>query len=160
MPSSPHSFRRSAPSLRLEPRPSRLGLLALGVIALLAVLALIRSALPWPWLVPGLALVIAVAWPAARQMRYPPISAAALQADGGWLLTTAAGDSPARLIDYQLLAGLIGVQFRSLDGQQCWHCLWWPDSLAPEPRRWLAVWLRSGRAAAARRDPLLGDHSG
>lgn len=150
MPNSPRSSKRSAPSLRIEPRPSRIGRVALLSVTALALLALQRSALPTAALLAAVPMVIALAWRGGRALFDPPILAAALQADGSWLLSTADGDQPAGLVEYSLLAGSIGLIFVSAGAIRRWRWMLWPDSLPSDQRRRLLVWLRSSRAAAVR----------
>ncbi len=150
MPNSPRSSKRSAPSLRIEPQPSRIGRAALLSMTVLAVLALLRSALPPVLLVVVAPCALVLAWRGWRQVVAAPILIAALQADGGWLLSTRSGEQLARLVDYRLLAGLIGLHFVSADGNRRWRWMLWPDALPTDQHRRLRMWLRSSRAAAAR----------
>lgn len=149
---------RSAPSLTLEPRPSRIAaicfalivLLAAGAIAISAIMLMLKGLL-------GVILAVA-ALSAARSLRRPLIARAVLQSDGVWMLSASMRDSeghadaiPATLISSGLLGALIALTWRDTTSQRRLSILLWPDSIGPQARRQLRVWLRSGRAHAADR---------
>ncbi len=149
---------RSAPSLTLEPRPSRVAAMCFALIVLLAAGAIAISAITL--VLKGLLGVVlaAAALSAVRSLRRPLIARAVLQSDGVWLLSTSTPDPqthsdaiPATLISSGLLGTLIALTWRDTTSQRRLSILLWPDSIAPQARRQLRVWLRSGRALAADR---------
>lgn len=139
---------RSAPSLSLDIAPSRLAVLALGLMLVLAFVSLWLSAVP---VVMATALGIAVSIPGAlalRSMLKPGLRRAVLQSDGIWLLGTAQGEVAAQLQSSSVLGRLIGLRWRDTATGKEISLLFWPDALTEAQRRPLRVWLLSGRAHA------------
>ncbi|PIV32707.1 MAG: hypothetical protein COS34_11720 [Lysobacterales bacterium CG02_land_8_20_14_3_00_62_12] len=126
---------------------------AVLAISLLALLATARCGLP-PAPKVGLALLVLIAcWRATRQLRSPPLQRAQLQADGSWLLLTAAGECPAHLLEFSILGKLIGLRWHLVDRRGRLSLLLWPDSVSTEAQRRLRIWLHSARPPAAANDP-------
>lgn len=135
----------SAPSLSFEPRISRIALLLTAVIATLAIIAIALSGLPGAG---RFALAAAVAIAAVRtwlRLRRVADLHCALQADRNWLIRTANGEFPGTLDRAHDLGFLIALHLHRDDGRRV-DVVLWPDSIDPDTRRRLRLWLgRAGR---------------
>jgi hypothetical protein len=140
---------RSAPSLSLDIAPSRLALVALGLMLVLAFVSVWMSAVPVVMAIAlGVAVLISGAF-ALRSMLKPGLRRAVLQSDGIWLLSTAQGEVAAQLQSSSVLGHLIGLRWHDTATRKEVSLLLWPDVLAETQRRPLRVWLLSGRAHSA-----------
>jgi toxin CptA len=131
----------SAPAIGFEYRPSRLLLRALVVVAMLAVLAVMLSALPL-WLKPLLLVVVlAATWRAIRQLAANPIAAAGWSADNAWTLRLLDHeDVPATLASFRVLGALIWLRLQTAErGAQV--LLLAPDNSDADIRRRLRMRL-------------------
>ncbi len=138
---------RSAPFLTLEPRQSRLAVLAFSVVVLLAFAAVWRNDLPTTWCAILMMLVVVALVVGMLQLRRPILLRAVLQSDGIWLLSTRKGEIAAHLQSSAMLPGLISLTWcDTLSSGVVTSVLLWPDALPESTSRQLRVWLRSGRA--------------
>src|SRR3546814_9147941 len=98
----------SAPAIGFEYRPSQLLRRALILLAVLALLALLLSAVP-AWLKLLLALLVSAAtWRVLRRLAADPVAAAGWSADAAWTLHLHDDeDVPATLVSFRVL-GEIG----------------------------------------------------
>lgn len=134
---------RSAPSITLEPSPSTPLRVALGAVALLALVALGLTALP-PWaLACGGAIVLAQAWLADRKLRRMASMRVALQRDGTWRSSGPAADTVLTLRDHAVIGPLVALTFDSA-GSRMQRMVLVPGMVAPDALRALRVWLRHG----------------
>jgi toxin CptA len=106
----------SAPAIGFEYRPSRLLPRALVVVAMLAALAVMLSALQL-WLKPLLLLVVLVAtWRAIRRLVTNPIAAAGWSADNAWTLRLLdQEDIPATLASFRVLGALVWLRLQTVE---------------------------------------------
>jgi toxin CptA len=131
----------SAPAIGFEYRPSRLLPRALVVVAMLAVLAVMLSALPL-WLKPLLLVVVlAATWRAIRQLAASPIAAAGWSADNAWTLRLLDHDDvPATLASFRVLGALVWLRLQTAErGAQV--LLLAPDNSDADIRRRLRMRL-------------------
>lgn len=134
----------SAPSLSFEPRPSRIASILNSAIGALAIAGLWFSGAPTPLRAAGAIVVAAATAHALHRLGRPQVSAFALRAEDVWLIRRRDADVEAKLQRAQDLGFLIVLHFRTDRGQRIDVALW-PDSIPPDPRRQLRVWL--GRRA-------------
>lgn len=139
---------RSAPNLSFEPRRSRLALVLTLLIGLLAAGAVYASGMPAGPKI-GLAAFIAIALALALALAVRTLAATSLprctrQAEGRWSIAVAGSEQSATLERSHDLGFLIALHFRTDSGQRIDLALW-PDSIPPDTRRQLRVWL--GRTA-------------
>ena len=106
----------SAPAIGFEYRPSRWLPRALVVMAALAVLAVMLSALD-PWLKPLLiAGVLVATWRAIRQLAANPIAAAGWSADNAWTVRLPDyEDVPATLASFRVLGGFVWLRLQTAE---------------------------------------------
>jgi toxin CptA len=106
----------SAPAIGFEYRPSRCLPRALVVVAALAALAAMLSALD-PWLKPVLlAIVLVATWRAIRRLAANPIAAAGWSADNAWTLRLLHHeDVPATLASFRVLGGFVWLRLRTAE---------------------------------------------
>jgi hypothetical protein len=146
---------RSAPSLTLDPIPSRIAPLCLALIFVLALLSIWSSALPI-LLQAVLTVLGAVAGMLGIRglLRVSP-TRAVLQSDNVWLLSMPNGDVQievsATLISSSPLGPMVGLSWSDTTNGHVISTILWPDSIPPSTRRQLRIWLRSGRAHNAER---------
>lgn len=135
-----------APTLRLEPRPSRWQALAAALLVL-AVLA-VPLLSPWP---AGLRLAVALvalavlallAW---RQRRAPRWRRLVWDGEGAWLVDHGDGPRPARLRAARLTGPLLALDLEV--GGRRHRLVLWPDSLPADDWRRLRIRLRREGAA-------------
>lgn len=132
---------RSVPSIAFEVQPSRLLAVALRGIAVLAVLAVLLSGMPW-WA--RLSLAIAVAAGAARavwRLRRPALAAVGWRGDDRWMLALP-GDTEVegRLRSGRVLGPLIVLRLAwAPHGRAALALL--PDNLDADTRRRLRMRL-------------------
>ncbi len=135
---------RSAPSLSFEPRRSRIALALTLLIGLLAAGAVYASGMPVGPKI-GFAAFIAIALAlAVRTLAATSLPRCTRQAEGRWSIAFAGSDQSATLERSHDLGFLIALHFRTDSGQRIDLALW-PDSIPPDTRRQLRVWL--GRTA-------------
>lgn len=135
---------RSAPSLSFEPRRSRIALVLTLLIGLLAAGAVYASGMPAGPKI-GLAPFIAIALAlAVRTLAATSLPRCTRQAEGRWSIAFAGSERSATLERSHDLGFLIALHFRTDSGQRIDLALW-PDSIPPDTRRQLRVWL--GRTA-------------
>lgn len=135
---------RSAPSLSFEPRRSRIALVLTLLIGLLAAGAVYASGMPAGPKI-GLAAFIAIALAlAVRTLAATSLPRCTRQAEGRWSIAFAGSEQSATLERSHDLGFLIALHFRTDSGQRIDLALW-PDSIPPDTRRQLRVWL--GRTA-------------
>lgn len=135
---------RSAPNLSFEPHRSRIALLLTLLIGLLATGAVYASGMP---AIPkiGFAAFIAIALAlAVRTLAATSLPRCTRQAEGRWSIAFAGSEQSATLERSHDLGFLISLHFRTDSGQRIDLALW-PDSIPPDTRRQLRVWL--GRTA-------------
>ncbi|MBX3726432.1 MAG: hypothetical protein KF823_11025 [Xanthomonadales bacterium] len=132
---------RCAPTLRLEPRPSRLKRLALAVLALVLIAAPVLS--PWP---AGLRLAVAglavatlagIGW---RQQRAPRWRWLSWDGQGAWQVDFGEGGRPARLRAAHQAGPLLALDIEVAGRGH--RLLLWPDSLPADDLRRLRIRLR------------------
>lgn len=134
------SSRRSAPTLRLEPRPAAVPQW-MGAMAGLAAGGGLVAALGWGWAAaagPGIAVALA-----ASTRRRRRVTAARWHGDGRWELHLAGGTSAAdaRLVAWQTLGrSWVALEWRTREGRlaACWH----RSALEPDAWRRLRARLR------------------
>ncbi len=144
---------RSAPSLAFDIAPSRIAQLALALMLALAVLSVWLSAMPIA-AQGALTLLPILGLPGLRTLRRPLLKRAVLQSDGVWLLALAPAETSATLVASSLLGVLTGLRWRDDRTDRTIVVMLWPDSISASSRRQLRVWLRSGRAHAAKPNAL------
>jgi membrane-bound toxin of toxin-antitoxin system len=131
----------SAPAIGFEYRPSRLLPRALVVVAMLAALAVMLSALQL-WLKSLLLLVVlAATWRAIRQLAANPIVAAGWSADNAWTLRLLDHeDVPATLASFRVLGAFVWLRLQTAErGAQV--LLLAPDNSDADIRRRLRMRL-------------------
>ena len=137
MPTSPRSSTPSA-DCRIDWRPSRLQVVALAVLALLAGAAVIASALPAPErsVLAGLAVLHGLLLARRSAVAAPQTLA---RDAAGWTIRPRQGGRARRLLDVVVDARwpLLRLQARDVAGRRV-TLVWWPDVLAEEDRRRLA----------------------
>lgn len=130
----------SAPSIRIEYRPSRWQrVLSTGLVVLTA-LALVLA--PWPiWLrLIVVTLYLGSVAYVVRRLRGPPWHAVAWSSDGAWTLATdAENERPASLREARLFGPLVALRLQT--GSECRRVLLWPDSAAQDDLRRLRIRL-------------------
>ena len=137
-----------APSLTLEPRPSRLLLIGGGLGHLLAGVAVVVSSLPW-WVqtafIAGIALsLVGFSYRHGYRQGHDFITRIELL-DGRWRLETGAGGvHPARLTGGYAHPLMVILNFRLESGGRRSVTLP-PDAADPDALRRLRVWLRTRR---------------
>ncbi|KRE86958.1 hypothetical protein ASG75_01995 [Rhodanobacter sp. Soil772] len=106
----------SAPAIGFEYRPSRLLRRTLIVVAALAVLAVMLSALA-AWLKLLLVITVSLAtWHALRRVATNPIAAAGWSADDAWTLRLADHeDVPATLASFRVLGAFVLLRLRTAE---------------------------------------------
>ncbi len=106
----------SAPAIGFEYRPSRWLPRALVVVATLAALAVMLSALDL-WLKPLLIAVVLVAtWRAIRQFAASPIVAAGWSADNAWTVRLLDHeDVPATLASFRVFGGFVWLRLQTAE---------------------------------------------
>lgn len=123
-------------------KPSRIARHLHGGVAVLAILALWCSALPW-WLNTIMTLLLAAAarW---RWQRDTCLLVSGLACrEGTWLLRGASGELRAELVGEQVvLPWLVVLQWRDLQGNKPVSLSLWPDSAVQDDLRRLRVFLR------------------
>jgi len=149
MPSSPISSLRSAPC-RLEWRPSRWLLAALGLLAILAPLSVLGSGLPRPlaWSLAPIAAALAL-WQVRREAGRAPRSLVLATGSAG---TDSLDGEPLRACDVTWRGPLAFVHAVDRDGRDV-RLAWWPDTL-PAPRRRELRLAVAARAASRRDRPM------
>ena len=131
---------KSAPSLSFEPRLSRHARTLAFVIGVLAVGAVASSGMPYGPKI-GLATGMAIATAMTlRTLSTAPTPRCTRLADGHWLVRLGATEHRVALNSSHDLGFVIALHFRSESGQRIDVALW-PDSISPETRRQLRVWL-------------------
>jgi len=107
----------SAPAIGFEYRPSRLLRRVLVFVAVLAVCAVMLSALS-PWLKGALMLATSVlTWQSLRRLAEEPVTAAGWSADGGWTLRlTDHDDLPATLVSFRVLGVFVLLRLSTEQG--------------------------------------------
>ncbi len=135
---------KSAPNLQFDVQRSRIEFVLVGALAALAISSVWLSRLPITLQVVGtVGVVLAFALKLRRYLRPESISCA-LQPDGRWQIRSGTSDSPAKLTDARDLGLLIALQFTPEHGRRIDIALW-PDSITPDTRRRLRVWMGRGR---------------
>ncbi len=135
-----------APTLRLEPRPSRWQALAAALLAL-AVLA-VPLLSPWP---AGLRLAIALVVLAAlaglawRHRRAPRWRRLVWDGAGAWQVDLGEGPRPARLCATRQAGPLLALDLEV--GGRRHRLVLWPDSLPADDMRRLRIRVRREGAA-------------
>jgi toxin CptA len=131
----------SAPAIGFEYRPSRLLPRALVVVAMLAALAVMLSALQL-WLKALLLLVVlAATWRAIRRLAANPIAAAGWSADNAWTLRLLDHeDVPATLASFRVLGALVWLRLQTA-GRGAQVLLLAPDNSDADIRRRLRMRL-------------------
>ncbi len=131
----------SAPTINFEVRASRWLRLAVVVMALLALVAVIVSRLPWPVQVVVCVLVVAYAAASVRKLGRLPLRTVGWHADDRCDLHLADGhDTSATLVGGRVLGPLIVLRLRWADGGHCALTLL-PDSVDADVRRRLRMRL-------------------
>ena len=131
----------SAPAIGFDYSPSRLLPRSLLLVATLAAIAVLVSALP-PWLraVTVVALALA-AWQACRRLAMTVVAAAGWSAESGWTLHTVDGeDHPASLASFRVLGDLVWLRMQSAQHGIC-VLLLAPDNSDADIRRRLRMRL-------------------
>ena len=131
----------SAPAIGFDYAPSRLLPRSLLLVAALAVVAVLASALPaWLRLVTVLALALAT-WQARRRLAMTVVAAAGWSAESGWTLHTVNGeDLPASLVSFRVLGDLVWLRMQSAQHGIC-VLLLAPDNSDADIRRRLRMRL-------------------
>ncbi|MGB3461010.1 MAG: protein YgfX [Rhodanobacter lindaniclasticus] len=104
----------SAPAIGFDYSPSRLLPRCLLLVATLAAIAVLVSALPaWLRAVTVVALALAT-WQACHRLRSTVVAAAGWSAESGWTLHTVDGeDHPASLASFRVLGDLVWLRMHS-----------------------------------------------
>lgn len=134
----------SAPNLSFEPVASRVAQGLSFTIAMLAIIAILLSGLAGAWRFALAAAVVIAAVRAVLNLRGAADLRCALQVDRSWRIRDARGEFEAVLERAHDLGFLIALHFRRDDGCRL-DVVLWPDSIDPDTRRRLRVWL--GRAS-------------
>lgn len=130
----------SAPSLSFEPRSSRIAMGLMAAIGTLAAAAMLLSGLPAAWRL-GSAIGIGIATlHGLRSLAAANSSRCSLLPDGGWTLLRERIELPATLKHSHDLGFLLALHFRTEAGRRI-DVVLWPDSIPPDVRRRLRVWL-------------------
>lgn len=138
---------KSAPNLLLEARHSRIEFALMCTIALLAIIGVAASGLPFIAATAAVtATVFALAWTLRqRRRRAPP--RLQLQTDGLWRIESASMRDSASLVDARDLGFLIALCFETANRTRYALALW-PDSVPADTRRRLRIWLNGAAATA------------
>lgn len=103
----------SAPAIGFEYRPPRLLRRAVAAMAVLALLAIGWSGLPWWGRIGLAAVVLAATWRTVRQLRRNRVVAAGWGADGLWTLRLVSGaDVTATLLSFRVLGAFVLLRLR------------------------------------------------
>ena len=131
----------SAPAIGFDYAPSRLLPRSLLLVAALAVVAVLASALPaWLRLVTVFALALAT-WQARRRLAMTVVAAAGWSAESGWTLHTMDGeDLAASLVSFRVLGDLVWLRMQSAQHGIC-VLLLAPDNSDADIRRRLRMRL-------------------
>ena len=132
----------SAPAIGFEYRPSRWLPRLLLAVAILAMLAVLLSGLPW-WLKTTLFVAVAlVAHRAMRRWSASPVRAAGWSSEGGWSLRLADhSDLPASLASFRVLGACILLRLRAAPLDEQVLLLLAPDNSDADIRRRLRMRL-------------------
>lgn len=139
----------SAPAIGFECRPPRLLRRAVVAMAVLALLSVGWSGLPW-WGKLGLAVVVlAATWQTVRQLPRHRVVAAGWGADGQWTLRLVSGaDVAATLLSFRVLGAFVLLRLR-VPGLGVQALLLGPDNSDADIRRRLRMRLAIMQADAA-----------
>jgi toxin CptA len=131
----------SAPAIGFEYRPSRLLRRALILLAVLALLSVLLSAVP-VWLKLLLALLVSMAtWRALRRLAADPVAAAGWSADAAWTLHLHDDeDVPATLASFRVLGAFVLLRLQTAE-QGARVLLLAPDNSDADIRRRLRMRL-------------------
>ncbi|CAM5609617.1 protein YgfX [Rhodanobacter lindaniclasticus] len=131
----------SAPAIGFDYSPSRLLPCCLLLVATLAAIAVLVSALP-PWLRAVTAVALALAtWQACRRLAMTVVAAAGWSAESGWTLHTVDGeDHPASLASFRVLGEIVLLRMQSAQHGICMLLLA-PDNSDADIRRRLRMRL-------------------
>lgn len=131
----------SAPAIGFEYRPSRLLRRALILLAVLALLAVLLSAVP-DWLKLLLVLLVSVAtWRVLRRLATAPVTAAGWSTDAAWTLHLHNDeDVPATLASFRVLGAFVLLRLQTVE-QGAQVLLLTPDNSDADIRRRLRMRL-------------------
>ena len=131
----------SAPAIGFEYRPSRLLRRALILVASLALLAIVLSALPaWLWLLLATAVLLAT-WHSVHHLATRPVVAAGWDTGNLWTLRLADHeDVPAALLSFRVLGAFVLLRLRTAE-QGVQVLLLAPDNSDADIRRRLRMRL-------------------
>lgn len=131
----------SAPSITFDVRPSRLLMLAVVLMALLAIVAVILSRLPWPFQLGACVLVVLYGGYSLRRLRRQPLASVGWHADDTWTLNLADGrQAQGQLRSGRVLGPLIVLRLAWPQGGETALTLL-PDSVDGDTRRRLRMRL-------------------
>ena len=141
---------KSAPSLLLDIRPSRIEIALVAGFCVFAIVAGMLSDLPVGVRLATAAIVVFAAAIHHHRRGGRSIRRCALQSDGTWLIDSQSGSVVAQLVDSRDLGVLIALSFKPASGRRVDLGLW-PDSIPNETRRRLRIWLNGTGATTASR---------
>ena len=131
----------SAPSITFDVRPSRLLALAVVLMALLAIVAVILSRLPWSFQLGACVLVVLYGGYHLRRSRRQPLASVGWHGDDTWTLNLADGrQAQGHLRSGRVLGPLIVLRLAWPQGGETALTLL-PDSVDADTRRRLRMRL-------------------